>query len=163
VDVYPAELAVEDLALPDMDPGPDPDTERAHRVAHRARAPDGRGRGVEGGEEPVAGGVELTTCEMLELDPDHTVMPGQELPPPPVAHLLGHARRSDDVGEQQRSQDASLPPPGHVGSLPGMRWPCKGAPPRQRKGRASMPDLFATCGMCSQPFEVVPPAAAPSS
>src|SRR4030095_15109295 len=61
-------------------------------------------RTVEGGEDPVPGGVELPAAEAGEL-PTHTrVVLAEQLAPAVVAELGPLRRRTDDVGEQDGGQ-----------------------------------------------------------
>ena len=55
----PAILPSRDLALAGVETGADLDPECRERIADRGGGLDSAGRPVEGGEEPVTGGVEL--------------------------------------------------------------------------------------------------------
>jgi hypothetical protein len=73
-------------------------------VPHGAGAPDGPGRPVEGGEEAVAGCVDLGAAEPVQQPADPRVMLIEQVPPAPVAELAGCLGRPDEVGEQHRGQ-----------------------------------------------------------
>src|SRR5919108_2971558 len=105
VDRHPAEPSAHDLGLADVDTGPDLDPERPNALNDRRCTANGLGRTVEGGEEAVAGGVDLPSPEPLELGSNDPVVACQELPPPPIAHLTGDLGRAHDVREQHRDQD----------------------------------------------------------
>ena len=109
-------VAVE-LALAGVDARTDVDAELPQRVADRERAADGARRTVERGEEPVAGGVDLAAAKPLELAPNRGVVRAEELAPAAIAELHGPLRRADDVGEENRGEDAvglrGGPRPGH--------------------------------------------------
>jgi hypothetical protein len=62
-----AQLAVDALAFPSVQSGADLEAELPQRLADRTCALDGPSRAVEGGEEPVADGVELLAPEAHEL------------------------------------------------------------------------------------------------
>ena len=55
------------LALTGVDPNPDLDAERSHRVGHCSRTFDGSCRTVEYSEETVAGLFDLSSAIALEL------------------------------------------------------------------------------------------------
>jgi hypothetical protein len=63
-------------------------------------------RGVEGGQEAVAGRLDFPTFEQLELPAHDRVVFGQEFPPPLVAELFSPVCRVDDVSEEHGSHDA---------------------------------------------------------
>jgi len=77
MDVHTADLPVEDLALPDVDPSADLDAQRPNGVARRTRASNRSGGRVEPSEEPVTRGVELVALVALELTSDQPMMPGE--------------------------------------------------------------------------------------
>src|SRR5918992_1227765 len=86
--------------------GTDLDAERRDGIGQRHRAPDGAGRRLEGREEAVPGRLDLAPPKALQLGADEPVVLVEEIPPPPVAHRGGEGRGLDDVGEQQRGEDA---------------------------------------------------------
>ena len=85
----------------------------------RERALDGIRRLLEGGEEPVAGGVDLAAVEALEPGADDPMVRLDHLVPSAIAELGRQLGRPDDVREQDRRQDPSalsVAPP-HPGSV----------------------------------------------
>src|SRR3972149_6185923 len=58
-DGEPTHVVGEGLDLARVQPGPDLDPERLHRLRDHRRAPDRPGRPVEGGQEPVAHRLDL--------------------------------------------------------------------------------------------------------
>jgi len=66
-----ADLFADDFALARVQAAPDFEPERAQLVVNPARAADGAGWPVEGGEEPVARAVDLPPPEPRELAPCH--------------------------------------------------------------------------------------------
>src|SRR6266508_155260 len=100
----PTHLAIELLALARVQTSANLEAKVAHRVDDRVSAADRSCWTIEGGEEPVAGGVELTAAEAGEL-PTHTrVVLREQLAPAAVAELGQLRRRADDVGEEHRRQ-----------------------------------------------------------
>ena len=87
VDGDPADRIAVELHLARVDPGPDLDTERLHRVGDRLRAADGARGAVERRQEAVAGGIDLTPSVPFELDPGFRVMLGEQLAPPAVPEI----------------------------------------------------------------------------
>ncbi len=61
---------------------------------------------VEGGEESVTCRVELLPAVPRENPPDKCVVPRQQVAPGGVPRLRGLLRRSDDVREEDRGEDA---------------------------------------------------------
>jgi hypothetical protein len=70
---------------------------------------DGTGRPIERREEPVAGRVELAAAEAAELAADGRVMPLEQRTPARVAQQGCDPGRADDVGEEDRCEDALRP------------------------------------------------------
>ena len=64
--------------------GPDLQAEFGYGVADGTGAMDSPGRAVEGGEEPITGGIDLDAAEPAKEPPDMRVMILQQIPPPPV-------------------------------------------------------------------------------
>jgi hypothetical protein len=58
-------------------------------------------RAPEGGEEAVAGGVDLGAAEAEELGADQPVVIGQDLLPGRVTEAAGGTSRVDDIGHEQ--------------------------------------------------------------
>jgi hypothetical protein len=59
---------------------------------------------VEGGQDPVAGGLDQPAAELLDHPAGQLVVDVEQLTPAPVAQLFGPLGRAHDVGEQHRSQ-----------------------------------------------------------
>ena len=78
--------AVTDLNLARVEPCADLDTEPLYGVTDRRCAADRSGGPVEGGEEPVAGGIDLLTAEAGQLVPHDSVMSAFQFAPALVAH-----------------------------------------------------------------------------
>ncbi|HEV2005985.1 MAG TPA: hypothetical protein VGQ85_05155, partial [Candidatus Limnocylindrales bacterium] len=89
-----------------MQTGPDLEADGSKRL------PEGTGglnrpcRPVEGGEESVACRVQLAAVESRELAANDRVVPLEELAPGRVAKASCQLRRADDIGEQDRREDA---------------------------------------------------------
>jgi hypothetical protein len=79
----------------------------------RERAPNTRGRGREGREEPIARRIDLMPAVALQLTANLRMVTGLQFPPPSIAELDSHLARTDDVGEQQRGQPAFVLTPEH--------------------------------------------------
>ena len=95
-----------ELHLAGVDPGPHPKVERRHGLADGAATTYSPPRPVEGGEEPVAGGIHLASAESVQLAADNDIVLVEHLAPAPVPELGGARRRPDDVGEEERGKDA---------------------------------------------------------
>ena len=63
-------------------------------------------RPVERGEKAVPCGIDLLAVKPLELPADDRVMPLEQLRPTLVAELVGALRRRDEIGEQNRRENA---------------------------------------------------------
>ena len=83
-----------------MESGPDLDVEYLQRVSDRRGGLNGTGRSIEGGEESVAGRVQLLALEPRELATDDRVMSLEELAPRRVADSRRQLGRAYDVGEE---------------------------------------------------------------
>ncbi len=75
------------------------------RALDRDRTVDRRARGVEGGEEAVAGRVHDLPSPGRDHPTEGVVVPAQEPLPRGVAERLREHRRADDVGEHERPPD----------------------------------------------------------
>src|SRR5207237_8960638 len=89
VDGDPTDLGTDDLDLAHVDPRSDLDAEALDVADDLLGAPDGLGRLVERGEEPVAGGVDLPPAVLLETATDERVVGVDDLVPPLAADLGG--------------------------------------------------------------------------
>jgi hypothetical protein len=103
-------LAVVSDALPGVEPSSGLQSELSERNRDRGGASDRRRRRVEGREEPVAGIVDLGSTPSIEEIADPGVVGLQEQGPPAVTERCRQASRADQVGEEQRDQDAALHP-----------------------------------------------------
>src|SRR2546423_14547095 len=97
VDGDSAHLPVRELALARVQPGAELEPEAAHAVADRPRGADRARRPVEGGEEAVAGGVDLAAAEAHELCADGGLVRPSELAAAPVAALGGPLALAADL------------------------------------------------------------------
>ncbi len=73
---------------------------------HRPRALDGADRAIEQGQEAVAGRPDLSSAVSIQLRPHRLVVLEQQAPPANIADLAQTGRGIDDVGEQDRGQNA---------------------------------------------------------
>jgi hypothetical protein len=108
VDRDPSDLAVVSDALSGVQSRPDLESQLGKRYRDSPCAPDRRCRRVEGGEEAVAGIIDLASTPSIEKFADSPVMRPQEQSPPAVAERRCQPCRADKVGEEQRDQDAAL-------------------------------------------------------
>ena len=75
-----------------------------HVVDDRARAADRAGRPVEGREEAVARGVDLTPSEAFQISADDLVVTVEQIAPASVSELARPLGRADDVREEHRRE-----------------------------------------------------------
>ena len=68
-----------------------------------------RARSIEGSDEPVACGVDLSTTETAEFVANCLIVPTVRILPSTVAKVCGLARRADNIGEQDRGKGYVLP------------------------------------------------------
>jgi hypothetical protein len=101
-------LAVVSDALPGVEPSSGLQSELSERNRDRGGASDRRCRRVEGREEPVAGIIDLASTPSIEEIADSGVVCLQEQGPPAVTERCRQPSRADQVGEEQRDQDAEL-------------------------------------------------------
>jgi hypothetical protein len=92
VDRHAAHLATDELAFAHVDPDPDADPEWVKLVHDRGGAGDGLCRPVEGGEKPVAGGINLVATRLGQLTPDNGVVARNELLPRTIPERGGPLR-----------------------------------------------------------------------
>jgi hypothetical protein len=78
----------------------------AHRLADRPSAAHGAGGAVEDSKEPVAQALDLTPAKPGELSARHMCVLLPNVTPTVVAHRRRLRGRVDDVGEQDRREDA---------------------------------------------------------
>lgn len=104
----PPDLAVVSDALPGVEPSSCLQPELSERSRDRGGASDRRRRRVEGREEPVAGIVDLASTPSIEEIADAGMVGLQEQGPPAVTERCRQPSRADQVGEEQRDQNAAL-------------------------------------------------------
>ena len=86
-------------------PGADFEPELAHPVRDRLSAAHSSDRPVEGGEEAIAGGVDLASPEAAELPAHERVVAFDQFPPTHITDSGQRRRGTDDVGEQDRGEN----------------------------------------------------------
>jgi hypothetical protein len=82
-------IMVSDLDLPGMQATADFNTQRTDGLGDRASTSDPASRPVEGGEEAVSQGFDLTAPVTREFAPYRCVMSVKQVVPALVAHLFG--------------------------------------------------------------------------
>jgi len=95
----PPELVADDLALTGVYPDAEVDPDLARGSHHRLRALDRHRGGVEGREEPITCGIDLSTTEAVQLGSHARVVHLEEIGPRPVSERDSPFGRTDDVGE----------------------------------------------------------------
>jgi hypothetical protein len=93
---YVAHIAVPQLDLAGVQPGADLDPHPVQVLTQRGRAADRPRGAVEGGQDPVAGGLDQPSMKRLDPASSRLVVDLEQLPPPLVAQVsgaLGGARR----------------------------------------------------------------------
>src|SRR5215213_4173722 len=106
VDGEARRLAVDQLALAGVDPGAHVETESLRALDELQRAPDRPRGAVEAGEEAVSGGVDFRAAVALQLPADERPLLREQLAPAPVAELGGSLGRADEIGEEERGENA---------------------------------------------------------
>ena len=101
---YPADAIAHQLDLAGVQPCPDLDSQRAHTVTYRQGTRNGPPGAIERGQEPVSGGVDLTSAMTAEFFSHQPMVLVENLVPSPVPHRRCCLRRSDDVGKQDRCE-----------------------------------------------------------
>src|SRR5204862_5693863 len=91
-DGEPGHFALVQLALADVNAGPDLQAELVHSLDDRLGAANRPGWAVEGREEAVAGGVPLLAPVPSQLAPHERVVPLEHLAPRAVSELGGPLR-----------------------------------------------------------------------
>jgi hypothetical protein len=87
------------FGLAGVQAGPDCDPQPAQSLNERAGAANRPRRLLEGSEEAVAGGVDLTTPVLSKQPPDDRMVPLDELTPATVAQICCQLGRANDVRE----------------------------------------------------------------
>jgi hypothetical protein len=106
VDCDASHFVTDQLALPGVKSGADLESERPDCVPDGEAASNASGRAIEGREEAIAGGVDLSPTIALQLLADRSVMPLEKVGPWAVTQLSCVLGGSLDVGEQDRCQNA---------------------------------------------------------
>src|SRR5918912_4581027 len=101
VDGDPAHLPVRELALAGVQAGAQLDAEPPHRLLDRVGGADRPRRPVEGGEEAVAGRVDLAPAVAGELRADRRLVRLEQLAPAAVARLRGPPPPAGAVGGEE--------------------------------------------------------------
>jgi hypothetical protein len=96
----PADLLAGRLGLSGMQAGPDRDAQLGDCRDNPISGANRLGRLTKRSEEPVSGGIDLSTTEPAELSADRGVVRRHELPPGPVPEAGGQVGRPHDVREQ---------------------------------------------------------------
>ena len=99
-----ADVVAQQLALAGVQPHPDLQTQLPQPGPDGVGRPDGPGRPVEGGQEPVPGGLDLPAPVPGQLPADRLLVLHQQVVPAAVPQAGRPAGRVDDVGEQHRCQ-----------------------------------------------------------
>jgi hypothetical protein len=102
-----------------MQAGPDRDAQLGDCRDNPISGANRLGRLTKRSEEPVSGGIDLSTTEPAELSANRSVVRRHELPPGPVPEAGGQVGRSYDVREQDCRQESLWRPTGskHAATL----------------------------------------------
>src|SRR4030095_7215502 len=103
---HPRQRASLQLAFARVYPDPDVDTEALHGLSRRPGTVERARRGIEAYKEPVAGGVDLDAFAPRDLGTHGIVMLREHGPPAAITQAPGMLGGPDDVGEEQRCEDA---------------------------------------------------------
>src|SRR5207244_6956498 len=106
VDRDPPNRSVCELDLAGVDSGSHFEAERPDALRDRSCAAEGSGRSVEGREEAVACSIDFASAKALQLTSNERVVLFEQIVPAPVTELARALGRTDDVGEEDRRQDA---------------------------------------------------------
>ena len=112
-----AHIAVPQLDLADVQPGADLDPHPVQVLTQRGRAADRPRGAVEGGQDPVAGGLDQPSMKRLDPAGSRLVVDLEQLPPPLVAQVPGALGGADNGRRRPHSASraSGRRPPG-VGS-----------------------------------------------
>jgi len=102
----PGELVTDLLALAGVHAAANFEAELADALRDRACAHDRARWSVECGEETVAGVVDLAAAVQVKLTADARVMTLEQVGPAAVAESVRLLGRADQIGEEDRRQDA---------------------------------------------------------
>ena len=103
---HPRQRAPLQLAFASVYPDPDVDTETLHGLSRRPGTFERARRGLEADEEPVAGRVDLDAFAPQDLGTHGIVMLREHSPPAAITQAPGMLGGTDDVGEEQRGENA---------------------------------------------------------
>src|SRR2546428_452462 len=107
MDTHPSDIAVaHQLALPRMQSRPDRNPKLMYGVPNRTRASDCPRRAVECRQETVPCRLHLATPVSQQLPSDDFVVFHEKALPPFVPKLVDLLGGGDDVGQEDRSQEA---------------------------------------------------------
>jgi hypothetical protein len=115
----PADLLASSLGLSGMQAGPDRDAQLGDCRDNPISGANRLGRLTKRGEEPISGGIDLSTTEPAELSANRGVVRRNELPPGAVTEAGGQVGRPHHVREQDCRQEPLWRPTGskHVATL----------------------------------------------
>jgi hypothetical protein len=105
---HPANVVVASLDLADVQPGANPNVDAAKLAPKGDRAVDPPPGAVEGGHDPVAGGVDQAATCRVDQPSGQLIMNGEQLAPAAITQPPGLLGRADDVGEQHWAAGARV-------------------------------------------------------
>ena len=100
-----ADLGARHFDLPSMQTSADLDTELVPCFNNVQSAMNRASRSIEGGEEPITGGINLAASKPSELSPNHGVMLLEKLYPGTIAETVSELCRAGNVREKQGRED----------------------------------------------------------
>jgi hypothetical protein len=104
VDGQPARLSADQLDFANVDASTDLDPDVRRLRGEGQCEIDRRSGRLEGGEEPIAGSVDLAASESAQIRADEGVVALEDAAPLLVAHLRRQLCRAGDVGEHHRCE-----------------------------------------------------------
>ena len=109
VDGQTGDVVASKFDLTGVNPGSYVNVQRLQGISDGQGAFDGATGAVEGGQEAIAGVVNLPAPESLELLSDRSVVAFEQVPPTSVPELRCPVGGAHDVGEQHGGQDSLGP------------------------------------------------------
>ena len=103
-----ADVVAAQLALPDVQPSTDLDSELGDAVEDGFSTADSSRRPVEHRQHPIAGRFHPAAAKARHLARTDLVMGVEELSPAPITGLGGKSGGVDDVGEENGREDPVL-------------------------------------------------------
>ena len=94
-----ADVAVNQFALAGMKSRTNLQAQRTHLLAHGPRATYGARRAIEGGKQPITGGIHLVATEGTQFSPQHRVVVAEKLAPPRIAQFGRAFGGASDIDE----------------------------------------------------------------